>query len=47
MSWAKLSKKWQAHLRIDGKLKFLTNFDTKEAAAREFDAGFQGLGRVL
>jgi len=30
--WYNASKKWQAHIRINGKLKYLGHFDTEEVA---------------
>lgn len=36
VSWSKGDKKWKAEIRINGKKKFLGNFDKKEDAAKVY-----------
>lgn len=36
VSWQKRDKKWKAEIRIDGKKKFLGNFDKKEDAYKAY-----------
>ena len=46
VSWHKLTKKWKAHIKINGKLKHLGFFNTEEEAGRAYQEKLKELNGI-